>query len=365
MIKSFQGRVRGLSSKGLGVVEHPEGKVYFVPGCYPGEEGLFEITKERKTHGLAQVAELTKTADFRTAARCQHQDQCGNCPWMGIDYHQQLAFKLQRLKDALSKQQLPISKVQPIIPSPLIYGYRNRARLRTDGEQLGYFSASSQDFVPIKDCPILTEKNRALLAGIQKRLGKHKSDLGFFEIDEKIQDIEKIEMNKRRPFIQANTDQNNFMKNWILEKIKQYPQDWKVLELFAGSGNFTQVLAKHFTETIVAIDSSGKNVHAEKFEFIRANLFAPKTFEQLKEKDFEVLLLDPPRTGFKLLPLLLQLLPKLQQIIFASCNPETFAREAKVLARQGWLMETLQPLDQFPHTPHVEILSSWKKPKEI
>jgi 23S rRNA (uracil1939-C5)-methyltransferase len=67
-----------------------------------------------------------------------------------------------------------------------------------------------------------------------------------------------------------------------------------------------------------------------------------------------VLVLDPPRAGLS--PKLLAPLVELgaPRIVYVSCNPRAAARDAAALTAAGWRLGPVQPLDLFPHTPHVE-----------
>lgn len=80
----------------------------------------------------------------------------------------------------------------------------------------------------------------------------------------------------------------------------------------------------------------------------------------------DVLLMDPPRAGSDqaFLSSAVTLAPK--RIVYVSCNPETLARDLKYLTRNGYRVKTIQPVDMFPHTNHVEtvVLLSQQKPDD-
>jgi len=71
----------------------------------------------------------------------------------------------------------------------------------------------------------------------------------------------------------------------------------------------------------------------------------------------QVVVADPPRAGFhpKALGALAQMGPA--RIVYVSCNPATLARDLGELVRGGYRLEWVQPVDMFPHTPHIEAVA--------
>jgi 23S rRNA (uracil1939-C5)-methyltransferase len=77
---------------------------------------------------------------------------------------------------------------------------------------------------------------------------------------------------------------------------------------------------------------------------------------QEQARDASILVLDPPRDGFKLAGLLLTKKHRFRDVFYISCDPATFARDIEAFIRAGFRPVEIQPLDLFPHTPHVELL---------
>jgi 23S rRNA (uracil1939-C5)-methyltransferase len=76
----------------------------------------------------------------------------------------------------------------------------------------------------------------------------------------------------------------------------------------------------------------------------------------------DVIILDPPRSGCS--PDVLHQLHRLQpqRMVYVSCNPEALARDLGVLARDGFRVLSIQPVDMFPHTAHVETVVTLHRP---
>ncbi len=74
-----------------------------------------------------------------------------------------------------------------------------------------------------------------------------------------------------------------------------------------------------------------------------------------------VIVVDPPRTGCDDTLLATMVKAKADRIVYVSCNPSTLAKDASYLMKKGYKLEQLQPVDMFPQTSHVEVVSVFKK----
>ena len=73
----------------------------------------------------------------------------------------------------------------------------------------------------------------------------------------------------------------------------------------------------------------------------------------IKKYDFSHILVDPPRSG--LTEEVIRLLSRFKNIIYISCNPETYIRDIKLL--KDHKIKSIEIFDQFPNTKHLEIVS--------
>jgi 23S rRNA (uracil1939-C5)-methyltransferase len=142
-----------------------------------------------------------------------------------------------------------------------------------------------------------------------------------------------------------------------------------VLELFAGSGNFTDVLAGAGFASIVAVEAvteaaaSLRQRQLPGVTVTEADLFNAAAVVALGRgcADARLLVLDPPRDGCSQLGTLLDACRVLEKVAYISCSLATFARDAGLLLARGFRVGEVQPLDQFPHTPHVELLATFSR----
>ncbi len=364
----FSAQVRGLTSEGNGVVEHPSGRVVFVPGAWPDERVEVKITAIKNQFAQARIIKLIAPHHQRRAAPCPHHGfgphQCGGCSWQFMEYSAQLAAKQDRVAQAVARF-APKAIVQPIVPAPSEFGYRSRAQLKTDGLKIGFVAAGSHQLAPINNCQILSDACQLQLQQLTAELpNPHwqkaaKRQLVTLDID-----ASQISVNKRLPFTQANSAQNSQMQQWLATQLAPLDRSAPVLELFAGSGNFTQVISQlgfsHILAAEVAAEAVAQlqalqlpNVAVEV-----ADLFKPEQVSRLlKVIQAQILVLDPPRDGLKSAQEVLAKKSKLNTIFYISCDLATFSRDCTLLTRQGFKLREVQPLDQFPQTPHIELMA--------
>jgi len=141
-----------------------------------------------------------------------------------------------------------------------------------------------------------------------------------------------------------------------------------VLDLFAGCGTFTLPMAETAdvkvveseAEMLAALDAgwrqaSGlRSVSTETRDLFRRPLLANEF------KGFEAAIIDPPRAGAAAQTAEMAA-SNLARIAFVSCNPVTFARDAKALCTAGFSLDWLQVVDQFRWSPHVELVAQFTR----
>jgi len=161
-------------------------------------------------------------------------------------------------------------------------------------------------------------------------------------------------------FCQANAEVNRMLVQHVVSSITTNPPSHAapcVLELYAGHGNITYPLAARGAQVTAVEIGVDRSIlpPTDGVKFMRKDaLDALRSFRS-KKGGFDTVLLDPPRTGAKqAMPLVTGLEPK--RIVYVSCDPNTFARDAEILQDLGYSLTRLTPFDMVPQTHHVELV---------
>jgi 23S rRNA (uracil1939-C5)-methyltransferase len=166
-------------------------------------------------------------------------------------------------------------------------------------------------------------------------------------------------------FFQTNTAQAERLFALVLDSAGLTGGE-TVLDLYSGTGAISLQLAKRcrwvygVEVTQAAVDDAARNAAANgiancTFLAGEVRFVLPQLVSQ--GVSAQVVVADPPRAGFhpKALRALLQMGPA--RIVYVSCNPATLARDLGELVRGGYRLEWVQPVDMFPHTPHIEAVA--------
>jgi 23S rRNA (uracil1939-C5)-methyltransferase len=171
-------------------------------------------------------------------------------------------------------------------------------------------------------------------------------------------------------FVQVNAAMNAAMVDQALDLLAPEPGE-RVLDLFSGLGNFTLPLARraaHVTgvegETGLvarAMANARRNGLEERVEMYVANLAEDQRDAPWARRDYDRLLLDPPRSGAEAV---FDYLPgkSVSRVLYVSCHPGSLARDAGILVRRyGFRLAQAGVMDMFPHTGHVESIALFER----
>ncbi|HEV8672912.1 MAG TPA: 23S rRNA (uracil(1939)-C(5))-methyltransferase RlmD [Methylomirabilota bacterium] len=166
-------------------------------------------------------------------------------------------------------------------------------------------------------------------------------------------------------FFQTNTRQAERLFGIVAEYAELHGRE-VVFDLYSGTGAISLLLARQARAVYgielvpAAIEDATRNAAANGIAnctFLSGEVrhVLPELMRQGTRA--EVVVADPPRAGFhpKALRAVVALAPA--RIVYVSCNPATLARDLAVLRAGGYALKTVQPIDMFPHTPHIEVVA--------
>lgn len=165
-------------------------------------------------------------------------------------------------------------------------------------------------------------------------------------------------------FIQVNAAVNHAMVAQAVAWLAPVETD-QILDLYCGIGNFSLALAKHAgmvvgLEGVAAmVTKASQNASQnglQNIRFAQADLHLAWPKADWNQMQYHKILLDPARAGaLGAIDEIVRLKPA--QVLYVSCNPTTFARDAKVLLEKGYRIDKIGMMDMFPYTSHLELMA--------
>ncbi|MEM6295909.1 MAG: RsmD family RNA methyltransferase [Myxococcota bacterium] len=409
-------RIRALAhgGDGVGAPVDGEGPTWFVPGTLPGE--LVEASAVRVAKRFIRgelVAVVEPSPDRVPGANAAGH---GGCDWHFIDPVKQPEFKARIVADQLRGVGPGVRVGFAGAPT----GYRRRARLHyrrgEEGFALGFFAPKSRTIEGLDPCSVLVpalvtavskletvagilppsgevlalsdgskvllglpkvkpepdvmEGLRALLddtlVGIEVRGGRRQGHVGARTLDiDGTARWAPIRMSAFS-FCQANAVGNAALVKHVVKMAQA--DGLRVLELFAGSGNFSRALALT-AQRVWASDTDHDAVKtlqglakAHDLPINAKRQSAANLLPKLAKgaSDYDVIVLDPPRAGLGEEGTAAACRVANQRIVYVSCDPATLARDLKIATAKGFDVEDITVFDLMPMTSHIEIVATLK-----
>jgi 23S rRNA (uracil1939-C5)-methyltransferase len=171
----------------------------------------------------------------------------------------------------------------------------------------------------------------------------------------------------RDAFLQPTREGEAMLQQKVLEGIANAKF---VADLFAGCGTFSLVLAERVRVHAVELETSMQEALAAAARATQG--LKPLTTEKrdlfkvpvggLELNKYDAVVLDPPRAGAERQARELAK-SKIRRVVYVSCNPVTFARDARVLVNGGYRMGAVTPVDQFLWSSHTELVTTFSRAK--
>jgi 23S rRNA (uracil1939-C5)-methyltransferase len=402
-----------MGGEGDGVAPGP----VFVPFTLPGERVIATGAGERRT-----LVEVLAPSAERAQPPCPHFFACGGCALQHWAHAPYLAWKVERLAGTLARERIETEILAAYAAAP---ESRRRLALHArkgtaDAARLGYKARKSWDLVDIAVCPIADPRLQAAIpamkrlaaplfehpksaptlhvtltdtgldidiSGVERKSGglsadarmrvaerAAAADFARVTLDGEVAYLARQPQVRLGPatvalppgaFLQATAGAEAAMARFVADAAAGAS---RIADLYCGVGTFTfrlaevaPVLAADVApETVRALTTALagapglKGVTAEARDLARRPVLA----EELKRVDVAVF--DPPRAGAAEQAAELAR-SAVARVIGVSCNPATFARDARTLLDAGFRLERLLPVDQFLWSPHVELVGVFQR----
>jgi 23S rRNA (uracil1939-C5)-methyltransferase len=372
-------RIVRLAARGDGVTESGR----FVPLTAPGD--------------LVAPDGETTPGPHRQIPPCRHFPECGGCQLQHVDDAAYADYLVERIASALAAQGIAAPDIRaPHLSPPRS---RRRASLKAAGGSVGFNAEASHRIVDMRECHILGPELFAMVAPL-RRLLKGRAGAAMTLADQGVDlllegvSADRLEAAERMTafardnglarlalddgygpqtiwepepvtvtlsgtqvalphgaFLQATAEGEAALVGAVREAVGSAAI---LADLFAGLGTFALALggkiyaAEGARDAALALKAAGRGLFVDHRDLFRR----PLDVAELNR--FEAVILDPPRAGAKeQVPLLAA--SAVPRIAYVSCNPATFARDAKILIDGGCRLDWVQPVGQFRWSTHVEL----------
>jgi 23S rRNA (uracil1939-C5)-methyltransferase len=409
-------RIESVGARGDGLARLGDTRV-FVPYTLPDERVVGSIVGERGEGLVARVLQRLDTSQERVEPPCPYFGACGGCAlqhWSDAAYAK---WKIELLRTALSRVGLapPIEPLRRTPPHA-----RRRAgfvlRFGARSAKLGFCERWSHRIIAIERCPVLLPSLERLakaaptaVAGLapantewsldasetdssidllinapgtpslatREALAAFAGNLDLARVSWRNGDQHEPEpmLIRRTPilrfagvavepppgaFFQASAEGEAALTAEVLQMTAGAK---RIADLYSGIGTFSLPLAHRGAEVLAvegAADALAALANAARksglaIRTLQRNLARePLAAEELSS--FDAVVFDPPRAGAKAQSRALAA-SKAPVVVAVSCNPATFARDARLLTLGGYRLERVVPVDQFLWSPHLELVA--------
>jgi len=405
--------INAVGAQGDGLARLGDGKPAFVPLTLPGETVLAHMEGAR-----GEVAQILAPSADRVAPPCKHFGVCGGCAlqhWADRPYR---AWKAEQIRVQLSMEGLE-TEILPTFAAPPASRRRVALHARKGGKgqaaRLGFKARRSWNLVPIEECPVSDPRLVAALpalarlaepflehpksaptlhvtltgsgldvdvTGVERKSGGLSADarmraaMAAGEGDfARVTLAGEIVYGARQPlvklgravvalppgsFLQAVPAAERAMVDFAVAESRGAS---RIADLYCGVGTFTFRLAEvgsvHAAEmspqaiaalkAAIGATAGLKPINAEARDLVKR----PVLSTELAKTD--VVVIDPPRAGAAEQTVEIAK-SKVAKVVSVSCNPATFAKDARALVDAGFRIEKVLPVDQFVWSPHIELV---------
>jgi 23S rRNA (uracil1939-C5)-methyltransferase len=394
--------ITALAAGGDAIGRDEGGRVTFIARVVPGDRVRVRIVEEHARWARGELVDVVAPSPDRVVPPCAlfAEDACGGCQWQHVARPAQLAAKQAIVAGALRKAIARGMALREIVDPGPAYGWRRRARLHAQGGALGFYAPRSHAVADLAiACAQLDPAlDRAVAAVRDARPPDGEVDVAIGHRGEVVVataawdvagtlvgragivgvvadgvehgtveiEIEPGLVARAGDFAQAAARANRALIELVLDAVgspakspqpqpQPQPQPARLLELYAGEGNFTRALVAAGWDVTAADVVAPRRVLPG---VRRITGTATDAIARVAGERFDAIVLDPPRAGA------IEAVRAIAapRIAYVSCDPATLGRDLEILAERGYRAVRAQPIDVMPQTAHVEVVVALTAP---
>ena len=355
-MRSVELQIQDVAFGGKGVARDG-GKAIFIPYTIDGEKVSARIVREKKSFAEADLEQLIEASPNRVTPECPYFGRCGGCVYQHMSYEHQLGIKARQVEQNLKRiGHLDFVPMQPIVPSPNEYEYRNRITVHAENGVIGYYRRDVHQLIDVERCPIARPEVNAALAELRNRKPRD----GHYTLRARA---------VRRTFSQTNDAVAHQLRARVSSLVPDH--GGLLIDAYCGAGFFAKALLGKF-ERIIGIDwdkfaiAAANENATDKETYLAGDVEAllqsrsgalQSAVDEVRrsgERRSLTLIIDPPAPGLTsaTCAAITDLAP--ENFVYVSCNPSTLARDLAEL-QEAFTIESVTPFDMFPQTAEIEV----------
>ena len=375
---------------GVGVARGCDGRVVFVEGALPGELVTAEVHTVDRRWARARVIDVIEASPHRVPIACEHHlEGCGGCDMIHVDSRAQMQMKASIVVDQLTRHGVDA-------PAPalrMLDGDRGRTTVRAqvvDG-RAGFMARSSHEVVIPEDCGAVDDGAEELLVegrygpadGVFIRVGSRTGER-LVVVDPTVDDVsvpddvmvvgtDELDKDRRawiheelggrrwrisaRSFFQNRPAGAEALVAEVAEMVEALAEDGPMIDAYAGVGLFAGTIGSG--RKVTAIERCPDAAADARVNLGTDGKVLRIPVEKWRASPASFVVADPARSGLgdTAVRPLLSCGPRL--VVLVSCDPSSFAKDARRLIDEGYALDRWTVVDLFPLTSHIETVAGF------
>lgn len=385
-------RIERLVAGGEAMARRADGRVVFVAGALPGEMIDVEYVEVKRDFARARVMKIVESSSHRVTPPCRHvSDGCGGCDWQHIATSAQHDAKVAVVREAFARTGR-LSDVAIRRGGSVGYdALRTTVRMAVSpAGRLGFRRAASHDVVDIDTCLVTHPRIAEIVSTVgvrgggevTLRCGDATGERAVWSHDKARllglpEDVatganavvhEEVAGTRLQVSMESFFQASRQAAELLVDSVARASHgaldgaDGVVVDAYGGVGLFAATVVPVGVPTVVveasdsACEDARVNLRGHGARVVRAR------FEHWSPQRAGLVIADPARSGLGKPGVSVVVGTAAPRVVLVSCDAVAAARDARLLVDSGYSIVEIEVLDLFPHTHHVEVVTSFERP---